>query len=75
MESDRDYIELLTRIAVALERVAEFVSPTPRTRGPATLGTAAYTPEEKEKQRIARQWREAQEGSPRGASGPSRSDI
>ena len=48
MESDREYIELLTRIAVALERMAESVAPTPRQKGPATLGTAAYTPEERE---------------------------
>lgn len=53
----QDDLDALNRIAAALERIAdagERISPkeTKKERRPATLGTAAYSEEEKEKQRL-----------------------
>ena len=82
MQSDREILENLERLAVAGERIASALerlvgikeeSVATVVRRPATLGKAIYSAEEREKRKVEEEWA-AQKPAGRTFA-PSRSDL
>jgi len=68
---------ILERIAVAVERLAEHIAPLQVTREkrPATLTSATYTREERERQQLAETLKRKEAQSPGRHSAPTRTDF